>query len=391
MKIQVGSTDQTLYFKLTDTSGAPALGLTITDLDLVYIRDRSAAVKADLTALAAVDSAHADSQAIEVHATYAPGTYRVDVPDAAFATGVNRVQVLVVGAAIDPAIIECELVAYNPFTASMGLNNLAAGAEMALTSAALAAVKAAMEAEGTKLTLLEARLTAARALFLDNLNVGGLLASQADVQAIAQAQRVRIALPSQMERPDADSTTYRVYIYVYNELHQAEDLDANPTVTAENNLGTDRSGNLGTVTKAAGTGVYYVDYTIASTHAIEGLVFKVTATEGTVATQYPAAALVVDTTAVDFTSDDRAKLLAIHGKLPSNAIADQTLLLAAITAVLDHVDADWYIDTTTTPWSMVMTKKGDSATVYCRKALKDISGGNLADEDTIIASQTEVA
>lgn len=114
MIIKKGSTDQTLYFKLTTAAGAPATALTITDLDLTYIRDLSVASKADLTALAAVDSSHTDNKAIEVDATNAPGLYRVDVPDAAFATGVNRVQVVVNGAAIDPSVIECELVAYDP-------------------------------------------------------------------------------------------------------------------------------------------------------------------------------------------------------------------------------------------------------------------------------------
>lgn len=154
--------------------------------------------------------------------------------------------------------------------------------------------------------------TSTRAGYLDNANVGGLLASQADVQAITQAQRVRISLPNLIERPDAGSTAYRIWIYVYNELHQAEDLDSNPTVTAENNAGTDRSTNLGTVTKPTGTGIYYVDYTVASGHAIEGLIVKVAATEGAVTTNYAAAAMVVDTTAVDFTSADRAKLDALH-------------------------------------------------------------------------------
>ena len=267
-----------------------------------------------------------------------------------------------------------------------------------------AAVVTALEAAGTKLTLLEARLTAARALLLDNLNVGGLLASQADVAAITQAQRVRIALPSQMERPDADSTTYRVYIYAYDEQHKAEDLDDVPTVTVENNVGTDRSGNLGTVTKAAGTGIYYVDYTIASTHAIEGLVFKVTATEGSVGTQYAAAALVVDTTAVDFTSGDRSKLESIYGKLPSNNIAETGEYTENIASILENVlsgnatlagvallaaamsklqQADIKLDTTTTPWTEKYYEKG-TATLLLTKVLYDENGNGITSIDSYI-------
>ncbi len=167
---------------------------------------------------------------------------------------------------------------------------------------------------------LENRLTTGRAGYLDYLNIGGLAASQADIQGITQAQRVRIIPPAMMERPDTGSLAYRIWIYAYDAQHIAEDLDANPTVTAENNTGTDRSANLGTVTKPGGTaGQYYVDYTVASTHAIEGLVVKVNATESAVTTQYAAASIVVDTTAVDFTAADRTKLEAIHTKLPSKS------------------------------------------------------------------------
>ena len=105
-----GTTDVTTYFKLVDpTTGAPETGLTITDLDVTYVRDRAAAVKSDATALGSVTAAHTDNAAIEVDPTNAPGLYRVDWPDAAFATGSDRVQLIVNGAAIDPAFIEADL------------------------------------------------------------------------------------------------------------------------------------------------------------------------------------------------------------------------------------------------------------------------------------------
>jgi hypothetical protein len=121
-----------------------------------------------------------------------------------------------------------------------------------------------------------------------------------------------------MERPDSGSTTYRLWLYAYDEQHQAEDLDSNPSISIENNAGTDRSANLGSVTKPGGTtGQYYVDYTVADDHAIESLVVKASCTEGGTTTVFAAPTHVVDTTAVDFTSADRTKLEAIHTKLPS--------------------------------------------------------------------------
>lgn len=113
MIIAPGSTDVTTYFKLVHpTTGVPVTGATITDLDITYVRDRAAATKADLTALAAVDSVHGDNKAIQIDATNAPGLYRVDFPDAAFAAGVARVQLIVNGAAVDPAVIEVELLPF---------------------------------------------------------------------------------------------------------------------------------------------------------------------------------------------------------------------------------------------------------------------------------------
>jgi len=104
------ATDQTFYFKLVHpVNGQPKTGLTITDLDLTYTRDRAVAVKNDLTALTNVDDPHSDNKAKEVNATNCPGLYRVDFPDAAFATGVSRVVLGVNGSNIDPAYIEVDL------------------------------------------------------------------------------------------------------------------------------------------------------------------------------------------------------------------------------------------------------------------------------------------
>ena len=112
MIIVPGSTNQSIYFKLVDpTDGTPETGLVIAALTASYVRDRTAAATNALAALGAVNAAHADNGAIEIDAVNCPGLYRVDYPDAAFAAGVDRVQLVVNGAAIDPAVIEVELAA----------------------------------------------------------------------------------------------------------------------------------------------------------------------------------------------------------------------------------------------------------------------------------------
>jgi hypothetical protein len=109
--VKKGATDQTFYFKLVDSAaGTPETGLTITNIDATYVRNRAAAVKNDLTALGAANSAHADNQGIEVDSTNAPGLYRIDFPDAAFATGADKVILSVTCTGCDPAMKEIELV-----------------------------------------------------------------------------------------------------------------------------------------------------------------------------------------------------------------------------------------------------------------------------------------
>ncbi len=133
-----------------------------------------------------------------------------------------------------------------------------------------------------------------------------------------------------MERPDSGSKAYRIWCYAYNEQHQAEDLDSDPVFTVENDAGDDRSLNLSAVVKPGGTtGQYYVDYTVAVGHAIEALLFKVAATENAVTTHYAQPSIVVDTTAVDFTAADRAKIDTLHDARLTEARAN----------LLDNLDA----------------------------------------------------
>jgi hypothetical protein len=93
MLVTKGATDVTTYFHLRLTAdGTDATGLTVTNFDLQYVRSGATpAAKVDASALGAANSAHADNSAIEVDSTDQPGLYRVDWPDAAFATGVDEV------------------------------------------------------------------------------------------------------------------------------------------------------------------------------------------------------------------------------------------------------------------------------------------------------------
>lgn len=96
MVVATGAADVTTYFLLTDsTNHLPKTDTTITDLDLYYVESGTAiSAKADVTALAAADSAHADNKAYQC----GYGLYRVDWPDAAFDGGSGKKVTLIVDA-----------------------------------------------------------------------------------------------------------------------------------------------------------------------------------------------------------------------------------------------------------------------------------------------------
>lgn len=94
--VRKNTTDVSVIMALVDpTTNGPLTGATITDLDMTYTRPGSAHVKVNATALAAVDSAHADNKMFEVNSTDAAGDYRIDWPDAVFADGVDSVSLVI--------------------------------------------------------------------------------------------------------------------------------------------------------------------------------------------------------------------------------------------------------------------------------------------------------
>lgn len=94
--IRKNTTDVSVIMSLIDpTTNGPLTGATITDLDMTYTRPGAAHIKVDATALAAVNSAHADNKMSEIDSTDAKGDYRADWPDAVFADGVDSVALVI--------------------------------------------------------------------------------------------------------------------------------------------------------------------------------------------------------------------------------------------------------------------------------------------------------
>jgi hypothetical protein len=103
-----GSTNVSTYFVLRDsTAHAPKTDVTITDIDIYYLEQGAAMVaKADLTALAAADSAWDDNTGFHC----GQGLYRIDWPNAAFDGGIGKRAYLIVACSgVDTEIREVEL------------------------------------------------------------------------------------------------------------------------------------------------------------------------------------------------------------------------------------------------------------------------------------------
>jgi hypothetical protein len=93
--IKAGSTSVSVIVQLIDrTTFLPKTGIAHTDLvSASYLRQGGVRTAIALSALAAVDSAYSSGGWKELDSTNMPGYYRLDLPDAAVATGADWVHI----------------------------------------------------------------------------------------------------------------------------------------------------------------------------------------------------------------------------------------------------------------------------------------------------------
>lgn len=189
---------------------------------------------------------------------------------------------------------------------------------------------------------IETRLTATRAAYLDKLNISGNVASSAEVTSIQNNTRVVRVVNSTMERPDAGTMDYRVELLLYDEVGNMEAPDSAPTIELVNQSGTDLSSRLDSATMAlVETGRYRAIYTASAGDDLEQLVWTFSVVEGGATRKYGNTTLLVDTSAVDFTSADRAKLDTLHDtRLTAGRAANLDNLNAMISSRSSHSLAD---------------------------------------------------
>ena len=114
--IKKGAVDQTLYFDILDsasTTGGRKTTIAYNAAGLKAYYTRAGAAAAAITLATQTDAgAHSDGGWVAVHDTNSPGLYRLDLPDAVCAAGVDAAVVTVFGAAgMVQASIEIQLVA----------------------------------------------------------------------------------------------------------------------------------------------------------------------------------------------------------------------------------------------------------------------------------------
>lgn len=177
------------------------------------------------------------------------------------------------------------------------------------TQLSLDTLQTSADAIDTDVNSLLSRLTALRAGYLDNLNIGGIVASQADALSIQNNTKAVRSVPTIIERPDNGTLALRIELLLYDSVGNMEVPDSVPSLDVANQSGTSRNDHLdSTSMQLMSTGRYRAIYTVQTADVLENLYFTFSVTEGGATRQYQNVSTVVDTTAVDFTSSDRTKL-----------------------------------------------------------------------------------
>lgn len=122
MKLQIvkAKTSKSVDIFIRDTSVTTGAGLTglvynSGSLTAYYHRPGSAAAAITLATLASATAAWSSGGFIAVDGTNMPGLYRLDLPDAVLATGVDEVVVMLKGATnMEPVVLEIQLTSVDP-------------------------------------------------------------------------------------------------------------------------------------------------------------------------------------------------------------------------------------------------------------------------------------
>lgn len=304
---QAGTTSHSIEILIRDPAtmqGMTGLLYTTSGLSLAYSRDRAAPVAITLVTQTAT-GAYSSGGFVAKSATLTPGLYRLDVPNAAFVAGADKVRVFWTGGGVLDDGVDIDITAFDPLVADKD--------GYTLTSGERAAIRTEIDTNSTQLAGL-ATLATALSTSVNNLN---------NLSALAN-----MLAPVVMEVPATGSRVYLCRLTIKDTTGHLEDLDALPTLAAVNAAGTDRSANLSAATRMS-LGVYSFTYTLAAGSVEEGVIISATGTAAGSARRADSASSIVSV-------DTANSLTSILTKLGVPAGAS---LAADIAAIATHATA----------------------------------------------------
>lgn len=208
-----------------------------------------------------------------------------------------------------------------------------------LGAPASASIAADIATANAGITTTNGRLTAARAGYLDNLNVAGVIATQADINALNQSASRRVILTTvgQYERPETGTTNYTIEARTYDGDGAPTNADSTPSLTADGITSGNLSANLSAATNPA-TGVYRWTYTVAAAATKEQIRYDLTATIGATAFPMSVYSQIVDYVAATWTTTDQTNLTTLAANYTATRAAKLDNLDAAITSRASATD-----------------------------------------------------
>ena len=168
---------------------------------------------------------------------------------------------------------------------------------------------------GTLLT----RVSSARAGYIDNLNVGGNVASHADITGLDTASPLaQLSVSSVFQKPGSSTESYQILLITRAMgTGLLTDIDSGVggiTSVVTNAASTDRSANLGTWTHVS-TGIYSNTYSVAYNAANESLMMRFSGAIGGNAFVAPATPIVADYS--EFNATYASYLTALYNVMPA--------------------------------------------------------------------------
>lgn len=205
----------------------------------------------------------------------------------------------------------------------------------------LANLDAAVSTRAPSATALSTtQWTNARAGYLDNLNVGGAVASNADINALNQSasRRITIVTVPQYERPESGTSSYTIEIRTYDGDGAAVNADTTPTITPTGIVSGSLAANLSAVSNPA-TGVYRATYSVTSGATVEQIRFDASANISSSTFTIAAYSQVTDLVSTTWNSSDASHLTSIFNKLPSSTYLAGSEVQAGVDAAIAAVNA----------------------------------------------------